>query len=317
MVGTRAQLRSISRDGRIALGLAIAAFNCGGANGAQSEVGSATPDAGVTCGDPSPTTDLCSVVARATLMPCGQDADGQPTQTGYLEIQNPDGSRIYSCATSWGPTTGYWFDQPNQLMSDPQSCCGSSATPVPAPAAPQTGVGYLGAPHPPHDIKPQETAQPGNGLVREDPFATIVRDSSDAAAFQSALATWTSWAGDGQPHAAADGSGSYYFPLDLLLNYTIVATSDGSPIVVLGPEVSLTSDEKTPLGHPTLGACKSGGGAALALMAGELQGTTLSNHSGRFRYDASETQEALSNAQKLFNCLGIPIASTIHYAAKP
>jgi hypothetical protein len=317
MVGTRVQVRSICREARVALGLAVAAFSCGGANGVQSTIAPAAPDGGTTCGDPAPVADLCSVVARATLTPCGRDADGQPTQLGYFEIQNPDGSKVYSCATSWGESTGYWFDHPNQLMSDPQSCCGSSATPVAPPAAPQPKIGYLGAPHPPHDIKPQETAQPGDGLIRENPFATIIRDSSDAVAFETAFASWTSWAGDGQPHPAADGSGAYYFPLDLLLNYTIVATTDESPIVVLGPEVSLTSDEKTPLGHPTLGACTSGGGAALALMAGELQGTTLSNHSGRFGYDPSETQDALGNAQKLFTCLGLPITSTIYYPPKP
>src|SRR5204863_1554947 len=95
---------------------------------------------------------------------------------------------------------------------------------------------------------------------------------------------WQSWAGDGVPHPAPDGSGGYYFPQSVIINYAIIETQDGRPIVVIGPEVSTTSDEMSPLGHPTMGACASGGGAALALTAGELEGTTLSNHSGRFGY---------------------------------
>ena len=102
----------------------------------------------------------------------------------------------------------------------------------------------------------------------------------------------------------------------MIINYAITETRDGQPIVVVGPEVSTTSDEMSPLGHPTLGACASGGGVALALTAGELEGTTLSNHSGRFGYDASVTQEALNNAQSLFNCLGIPVTTTIYYPPK-
>jgi hypothetical protein len=301
--------------------IAVAGVGCGGGGppGSHEVIGGSEPDgqAGGTCDSMGPPIDPCGAVATGTIMACGQDSNGQPTQTGYLAIQNPDGSRTYVCATSWGESTGYWFDQPDQFMSDPPSCCGGAASPVAAPTAPTPSIGFLGNPHAPHDIKPQETAQPGNGSLREDPFAIVVQDGSGAAAFQAALPMWNSWAGDGVPHTAPDGSGAYYFPEAVIINYTIIATRDGRPIVVIGPEVSTTSDQMSPLGHPTMGACASGGGAALALSAGELQETTLSNHSGRFGYDASVTQDALTNAQSLFNCLGIPVTTTIYYPPKP
>jgi hypothetical protein len=81
--------------------------------------------------------------------------------------------------------------------------------------------------------------------------------------------------------------------------------------------VSLSDDGMTPLGHPTLGACAAGGGAPLVLMAGEVWGTTITNHSGRFNHDPAVTQEALDNAAKLFNCFGIAIARTTYYPPKP
>jgi hypothetical protein len=36
-----------------------------------------------------------------------------------------------------------------------------------------------------------------------------------------------------------------------------------------------------------------------------------------FGYDALVTQEALTNAQSLFNCLGIPVTTTLYYPPKP
>jgi hypothetical protein len=321
MMGTQWWIGSIGARAGLVAGIVLVGFGCGGDNGMPaSAVGSNTPDAGATgggmCPAAAPIADLCSAVAQGTLTPCGRDADGQPTQNGYLEIQNPDGSKTYTCATSWGESTGYYFDQPDQFMSDPRSCCGGDATPVAAPTAPQPSVGTIGALHAPRDLKPQESADPGSGLLRTDPFAIVIQGASDAATFQAAQSTWNSWAGDEQGHPAPDGTGAYYFPEALLLNYAILATRDGPPVIVIGPEVSTTSDEKSPLGHPTLGACAAGGGAPLVLMAGEFYGTTINNHSGRFGYDPSETQEALNNAQALFSCLGVPIASTIYYPPK-
>jgi hypothetical protein len=271
------------------------------------------------CGAPAPAVDLCKQIATGAITACGHDAGGTPSQTGYLEIANPDGSRVYTCATSWadGGSGGYWFDHPEQFMSDPQSCCGGAATPAAAPTAPQPAIGYLGALHAPRDIKPQEMAAPGAGPLVTNPFALAVRDPSGAAALQAALAQWNAWAGDGQKHPAPDGSGAYYFPPFVLINYAIVESSDGLPIIVVGPEVSLTSNGKTPLGHPTLGACAGGGGAPLVLLAGELAGTEISNHSGRYGHDTSTTQEALDNAQKLFNCVGVTVDRTTYEPPKP
>jgi hypothetical protein len=278
-----------------------------------------TPTASTACGAPAATGDLCSAVSIGTITACSHDAGGQPSQTGYLEIRAADGTRTYTCAASWstGGSGGYWFDHPEQFMSDPQSCCGAAATPVSAPSAPQPAIGYLGALHAPRDIKPQESAQPGAGLLRQNPFAVTVADASGLAAFQSALATWHAWAGDGQAHEAPDGSGAYTLAEFAPINYAILETRDGQPVVVIGPEVSVTADGKSPLGHPTLGACPAGGGAPLVLMAGELAGTTLTNHSGRYGHDSSVTPEALDTASKLFNCLGISVTATTYFPPKP
>jgi hypothetical protein len=160
-------------------------------------------------------------------------------------------------------------------------------------------------------------SQLGAGPIRQNPFAIVVRDSAGGAAVAAAVATWLGWSGDGNAHPGPDGSGAYYFSKPILVNYTILEDAGGAPIVVIGPEVSLTSDGKSPLGHPTLGGCTAGGGAPLVLMAGELAGTNLTNHSGRFGHDASVTPDALANAAALFNCLGIQVTGTTYYPPKP
>ena len=190
-------------------------------------------------------------------------------------------------------------------------------TPVAAPTAPQLAAGYLGAPHAPTGIKPQETVHPDGGLIRQSPFAVIVRDRHGGAVFTASLASWQAWAGDGVPHAAPDGSGVYYFPGQLLINYAILETGDGLPVVVIGPEVSSAADGSTPIGHPSLGGCAAGGGAPLVLIAGEISGTTMTNHSGRFGHDPSVTPDALNHAAALFNCLGISITATKYHVPNP
>lgn len=322
MRGKRWWVRSIRAAGRTAVAsvIAVAGAACGGSSGSGSSAGvvGGGPN-GPACDATAALTDPCGVVATGAITACAQDSGGQPSQTGYLEVHSPDGSKTYVCATSWaqGGSGGYWFDHPEQFMSDPQSCCGGAATPVATPAAPKPAIGYLGAPHAPRDIKPQESAQPGSGPLRQDPFAVSVVDSNTAAAFQAALVNWNAWAGDGMAHPAPDGSGAYYFPKFVLINYTIVETRDGSPVIVIGPEVSSTADGMSPLGHPTLGTCPSGGGAPLVLIAGELNGTTLTNHSGRYGHDTSVTQDALDNASKLFNCRGIQVTKTTYSPPKP
>ena len=100
------------------------------------------------------------------------------------------------------------------------------------------------------------------------------------------------------------------------MNFAIQQMPDGQPVLVIAPEVSLTADGETPFGHPTVGACAAGGGAPLVLMAGEVWGATITNHSGRFNHHPAVTQDALDNAVKLFNCFGISITRTTYYPPK-
>jgi len=144
----------------------------------------------------------------------------------------------------------------------------------------------------------------------------VVKDASGGAAYAAALATWRGWVADGLPHPGPDGTGAYYFN-QLLINYTISTTRAGQPVVSIAPEVTIKADGSAPLGHPTVGACATGGGAPLVLMAGEIADTTLTNHSGRFGHDPSVTPEALAHAATLFNCFGIPITATMYYDPSP
>ncbi|HWJ55815.1 MAG TPA: hypothetical protein VNR90_06340, partial [Vicinamibacterales bacterium] len=80
----------------------------------------------------------------------------------------PDGAHLYTCATllTDEPPGGFWFDAPDALMSDAQSCCGGAPTPAEAPPLPPVAVGTLGALHGPREIKPQEHAEPNGGPIR-------------------------------------------------------------------------------------------------------------------------------------------------------
>jgi len=267
-----------------------------------------------TCGAAAPTADLCTALPTGRVALCADLPTGEPSQNGYLDITMPDGSHAYTCATAWSDEPGgYWFDAPDAFMSDPQSCCGGAPTPIAIPDLPPVALGTLGALHGPREIKPQESAESGAGLIRSNPFAVIVRDQAGANLFATAFADWQAWAGDGNPHAGSDGTGAYYFAAEFPVNYAILETPDGQPVLVIAPEVSLTADGMTPLGHPTLGACAAGGGGPLVLMAGEVWGTTITNHSGRFNHHPAVTQEALDNAVRLFNCFGIAITRTTYY----
>ncbi len=272
---------------------------------------------GAGCTLPAAPTDLCAALPTGHVASCSQDSSGKPSQTGYLEIDSPGAAPTYVCATVWtsDPSGGYQYSQPSTFMSQAQSCCGGAATPAASPTAPQPSIGDLGTLHTATHIKPQEMQQPGSGPIRQDPFAVAVTDTNSGATAMAAIATWRSWGGDGTPHAGADGT-AYYFPSGVLVNFVILETSDGLPVVVIGPEVSLAADGTTPIGHPSLGVCPSGGGAPLALIAGEVDGTTLTNHSGRFDYGPSVTEDTLNNAAKLFNCLGIQITETKFFPPK-
>lgn len=269
------------------------------------------------CNLPAAPADPCSALPTGKVTPCGQDG-GQPSQTGYLEIDGSGSAPIYVCATSWSPdpSIGYIFGQPATFLSDPQGCCGGTVSPAPAPTVPDAAVGSLGAPHIPSHIKPQELEESASGPLRQNPFAVTVTDTNSGAAAIQAMSSWLSWGGDGQPHAAPGGSGAYYFASGFPINYVILETSDGFPVIVIGPEVELTPDGKTPIGHPSLGVCPAGGGAALAMIGGEIHGTTLNNHSGRYDYGPWVTPQALTNAAQLFNCMGIQITDTKFTAPK-
>jgi len=283
----------------------------GGAQPTGAGGGAADATAG-TCDLPSVPLNLCSALPTGKVTPCSKDNSGQPSQTGYLEIDGPGAAPMYVCATSWSPdpSVGYVFGEPATFLSDAKGCCGGAISATAAPTVPVPTIGSLGAPHVPDHIKPQETEQPGNGLIRQNPFAMAVTNAASGAAASQAISTWLSWAGDGQPHPAPDGTGAYYFASGFPVNYVVLETSAGFPVIVVGPEVSLTSDGKTPIGHPTLGVCPAGGGVALAMIAGELNGTTLNNHSGRFDYGPWVTADALDAAAQLFNCRGIQISGT-------
>lgn len=284
------------------------------AAGGQTAVDAMGP---ATCNLPAPSADVCSAVPTGKVIPCSQDG-GQPSQTGYLEIDNPGGAPVYVCATSWSadPSVGYIFGQPATFLSNAQGCCGGAVSPAPAPTVPPLAVGSPGAPHIPSHIKPQELEDLETGALRHNPFAVTVTDTASGAAATQAMSTWLAWGGDGKPHPGADGTGAYYFASGFPINYVILETSAGSPVIVIGPEVSLSANGTDPIGHPSLGACAAGGGAPLALIAGEVHGTTLNNHSGRYDYGPWVTADALASAAQLFNCMGIKITSTKYYPPK-
>jgi hypothetical protein len=135
----------------------------------------------------------------------------------------------------------------------------------------------------------------------------VVSNAASAAAFRDARAQWQAWGGDGQPHPAPDGSGEWYFPEWVVVNYVVVPTTAGEPILVIAPEVHRSPTLDRPLGHPTLGACASHGGAPLAYFGGEIHDTVITNHSGRFSAGSSTTPAHLDNAATLFNCYGITV----------
>ncbi len=292
------------------------ADHAGPSDAGISQTGVDAMDAAV-CVLPAPPADPCSALPTGKVTPCSQDG-GQPSQTGYLEIDSPGAAPIYVCATSWSPdpSIGYIFGQPATFLSDPQGCCGGAVVPTASPMVPDPPMGSLGAPHIPSHIKPQELTDPGSGLLRTNPFAIAVTDTTSGAAAVQAMSTWLSWAGDGKPHAAPDGTGAYYFEPDLPINYVILETSAGFPVLVIGPEINLTPDDETPLGHPALGVCPAGGGAVLAMIGGEVHGTLINNHSGRYDYGPWVTPEALNSAAQLFNCMGIHVTQTNFTAPK-
>jgi hypothetical protein len=221
-----------------------------------------------------------------------------------MDVTRLDGSHGFLCATQWTASGGFYFNGDRlHLLTSSSSCCGGGASST-TPAVVDDALGTL---HGPTHVKPQETMASSEGELRQNPFAVIVASSNDGQKYLDAVAEWNMYSGDGQAHPGPDGQGAYYFPKPLPVNYVVVPTSAGAPIIVIAPEVSMDPEFKTPLGHPTQGACSVQGGAPLAFIAGDIQGTKVSNGSGRFGYELTVTKEALDNTKALFNCYGIPI----------
>lgn len=252
------------------------------------------------------TSQVCAISYTGSVTPCSVSG-GVPSTNGYLEVRRPDGARGYVCAFNWTSSGGYYFGNRRQLLSTSSGCCtGSSGSPLSWPASSSD----YGIPHAPTRVGRQETETDNGGDIRSNPFTVVVSNSSSAAAYQQALADWNAWSGDGQAHPAPDGTGSYYFPDFLVVNYIVVPTSTGKPLILIAPEPTLDAAHTRPLGHPTLGACSEGGGP-IAYIGGDIQGRTLTNGSGRFGFEATVTREDLEAAAALFNCYGIPIDNLI------
>jgi hypothetical protein len=254
-------------------------------------------------------SDMCSLTWTGQVSACSVGPDGTPSPNGSLEVMSPEGTHGYICASLWNDKDGYFFSNDREhLTANAADCC----QPL---AAVQTGKlesdPSFGPLHGPTHIKPQEMLAPPGGELRQNPFSVVVKSAATGQVYLQEVEKWKAWAGDGQPHSAPDGSGSYYFPAQLSVNYVVVPTSAGAPLVVIAPEVSMDPDFKTPLGHPTLGACADRGGSPLAFIAGDVFGTTVSNGSGRFGYELTVTRKALENTATLFNCYGIPITNIL------
>lgn len=250
-------------------------------------------------------SQVCAISYTGFVTACSISG-GVPSSNGHLEVRRPDGARGYVCAFNWTSTGGYYFGNRRQLLSTSSGCCsGSPGSPLSWPSS----DGY-GIPHAPTRVGRQETETDNGGDIRHNPFTIVVSNASSAAAYQQARASWAAWSGDGQAHPAPDGSGSYYFPNFLVVNYLVVPTTIGKPLILIAPEPSLDAAHTRPLGHPTLGAC-SEGGAPTAYIGGDIQGTTLTNGSGRFGFEDTVTRAHLDAAAALFNCYGIPINDVI------
>jgi hypothetical protein len=232
--------------------------------------------------------------------------NGIPSQTGYLEVERANGTKGYLCATVWTSDGGYFFGDRQHLVAAASTCCGGPASTV---AAPVTDPLY-GTLHGPTHVKPFETITRTGGDLRENPFTVVISSPAAAAVYRDRVAQWLAWSGDGQAHPAPDGTGSYYFPGDVPVNYMLVRSADGSPMIIIAPEISSDPSFTTPLGHPTLGACNLTGGSPLAYIAGTVRGTIVTNASGRYGFENTVTAEALENVKDLFNCYGITITTT-------
>jgi hypothetical protein len=268
--------------------------------------GDATDAASQGCQLGMTAVQACAIAWRGDVHACSIDAQtGTPSQNGWLDIARPDGTHGYLCATSWTSSGGYYFEERITLVDSSTACCGGTGATI---AWPTVDAAY-GTAHGPTHVKPWETTASPNGDLRENPFSIVVSNADAAAAFQTQRASWQAWAGDGQPHPAPDGSGTWWFRSPLSIQYVLVPTADGRPLIVIAPDVTPDAALQAPQGHPTLGACTGSGGAPLAYVGGEIHDATLSNRSGRFGHESTITQANLQAAADLFNCYGISITA--------
>ncbi|HVV86008.1 MAG TPA: hypothetical protein VHE35_23270 [Kofleriaceae bacterium] len=245
----------------------------------------------------------CAVSYTGTVTPCSMQG-GMPSVTGYLEVRRPDGTKGYLCSNRWVDPDGFYFSNDRlHLAAAASACCDATGgAPLDWPAA----DGGLGAAHGPTRVKPQELATDTGGALRSNPFQIVVSSAAVGATVHDTVAMWTSWIGDGQAHQAPDGTGGYYFPPSMPINYTIVPTTRGAPLIVIGPEVATDVSFRRELGHPTLGGCPDGG-APLGFLGGTLEGTKLTNRSGRYGAESTVTPATLDAAAALFNCYGVAV----------
>ena len=324
--------RSLALVALVALVALAAACGCGGGGGEADDVptvdssvvdGAVTDarvvdarvdDAQVTDASTCATMNLtpeqaCAIALTGDVEACSIDAmTGTPSQRGWLAVRRPDGAAGYLCATQWSAIDGYsFFDDRIHLVDAAAACCGGPAgTILPWPAVDPV----LGTPHGPTHAKPWETVSPSVGALRENPFAVIVSSPEAGATFAARRQQWLTWAGDGQPHPAPDGTGRYWFASDVAINWVVVPTATGQPLIVLAPEAASDAAFQTELGHPTLGPCAAPGGTPLAFIGGDLRGSVLANRSGRFGHESTITPAHLTAAAALLNCYGITVTST-------
>lgn len=243
------------------------------------------------------------------------DASGPPYDprpqrlAAYLEIAGlQGGKRLYACATSWSSTIGYRFS-PDRFVTDPAVCCtpeGPSLFDL-APAPTVQEEPYLGQPHGPVQVKPQELSGEFAGPLQTNPFTLVVVDAETGWRARDAIDIWKRWEGDSMPHTAPNGKGTFFFPAPLTINFSLIRDSRGRIVAVIGPEVATDSPAGPLLGHPTLGACETGG-LALCLVGGEIVGNTINNNSGRCGSHVSVTAEALTNAAAILRSYGFDVS---------
>ena len=251
----------------------------------------------------------CAISWTGDVHACSIDPQsGAPSQTGWLEITRPGGAHGYLCASHWTSSGGYYFDQRTDLYDSSTACCGGTGARVDWPIV----DAMYGTAHGPTHVKPWETTASPNGVLRENPFSIVVSNADAAAAFEAQRVSWQAWSGDGHPHPAPDGTGNWWFSSPLSIQYVLVPTADGRPLIVIAPDVSPDVGLQAPQGHPTLGACAGSGGSPFAYVGGEIHNTTLSNRSGRFGHETTITQANLQATADLLNCYGISI-TTIDY----